>query len=130
MPRLREIPEGLLIEITPRELWRQLTDGDPRPTVIDVREPREFHRGHIPEARPVPLATILSDSVRLPNDRRIVLVCQSGRRSQRAAYALHRLGIMDVAVLQGGMRAWEAANLLEAVEPPGTAGDGAALEER
>ena len=68
--------------------------------------------------------------MRLPNDRRIVLVCQSGRRSQRAAYALHRLGIMDVAVLQGACAPWEAANLLEAVEPPGTAGDGAALEER
>ena len=76
MPRLREIPEGLLIEITPRELWRQLTDGDPRPTVIDVREPREFHRGHIP-ARPVPLATILSDMCACPTTG-YRAVCQSG----------------------------------------------------
>jgi SulP family sulfate permease len=93
-----------------------------------VREPREFHQGHIAEARLVPLTSILADSVSLPGDQSIVLVCRTGRRSQRAAFALHRQGIVDVAVLQGGMRAWEAANLLEAVETPGA--DGAVAEQR
>jgi SulP family sulfate permease len=58
----------------------------------------------------------MSKSVRLPNDRQIVLVCRTGRRSQRAAYALHKMGCMNVAVLEGGMHAWEAADLLEAID--------------
>jgi sulfate permease, SulP family len=128
IPHLSDIPRDVLIAVSPRELWRQLTDDGGAPAIIDVREPREFHQGHIPDARLVPLRTILSDSVRLPNDRRIVLVCRTGRRSQRAAYALHKMGCMDVAVLEGGMRAWEAANLLEAIDLPDS-GDGVHEQE-
>lgn len=116
LPRARDIPAGTLLEVSPRDLWGQLVEDGTPPAVVDVREPREYHQGHIPDARLVPLSSILSDSVRLPNDRRIVLVCRTGRRSQRAAYALHRMGCMDVVVLEGGMRAWESANLLEAVD--------------
>jgi sulfate permease, SulP family len=118
IPHVHDIPPDVLIEVSPRELWEQLTANDTAPAIVDVREPREFHQGHIPDARLVPLRSILADSVRFPNDRRIVLVCRTGRRSQRAAYALHKMGCMDVAVLEGGMRAWEAANLLEAIDMP------------
>jgi sulfate permease, SulP family len=123
IPHVRDIPEGVIIEVDPRELWHQLTDDGAPPAVVDVREPREYHQGHIPDARLVPLRSILADSVRFPNDRQIVLVCRTGRRSQRAAYALHKVGCMNVAILEGGMRAWEAANLLEAVDlsEPGAA---------
>jgi sulfate permease, SulP family len=118
IPHVHDIPKDVLIEVSPRDLWEQLTANDTTPAIVDVREPREFHQGHIPDARLVPLRSILADSVRFPNDRRIVLVCRTGRRSQRAAYALHKMGCMDVAVLEGGMRAWEAANLLEAIDMP------------
>jgi SulP family sulfate permease len=82
---------------------------------VDVREPREFRQGHIAEAESVPLATILSEKVKFPADRQIVLVCRSGRRSRRAAAALQSVGCMNVVVLEGGMQAWETAELLEAV---------------
>jgi SulP family sulfate permease len=84
--------------------------------VVDVREPREYRRGHLPEARLEPLPNILSEDVRFPNDRDIVFVCRTGRRSRRAAYALRQMGVFNVSILQGGMLAWEAAGLLEAVE--------------
>jgi rhodanese-related sulfurtransferase len=45
-----------------------------------------------------------------------VFVCQSGRRSRRAAYAYQEMDGMDAVILDGGMQAWEAAGLLEAVE--------------
>jgi SulP family sulfate permease len=84
--------------------------------IIDVREPREFKHGHIIEATSIPLATLLNNSVELPSGRAIVLVCRSGRRSRRAAFALHKKGIKEMAILSGGMQAWEAAGLLEAVD--------------
>ena len=52
----------------------------------------------------------------LPRDRMIVLVCRTGRRSNRGAYTLLNQGYTNAVVMQGGMVAWEAANLLEAVE--------------
>ena len=82
----------------------------------DVREPREFQHGHIPTAKLIPLPDLLSASTELPADRSLVFVCRGGRRSTRAAYALHKRGYEKVTVLKGGMLAWEAAGLMEAVE--------------
>ena len=104
--------------VAPRELWRLLRAGPPeqRPIVLDVREPREFRRSHIPEAQSLPLSTLLTHGLALANDRPVVLVCQSGRRSRRAAAVLRDLGYGDVSLVEGGMQAWEAAGLLTAVE--------------
>jgi SulP family sulfate permease len=117
LPRVRDIPKGGIIEVNARDLWKRMKrEENSAPLVVDVREPREFKQGHIPDAQLIPLPTILADNVRLPNDRQIVLVCRSGRRSQRAAYALQKMGCMNVAVLDGGMVAWESADLLEAID--------------
>jgi SulP family sulfate permease len=96
-------------------LWQQLRGKD-APLVVDVREPREFKRGHIPQARLVPLGALLAAPPDLPRSCPIILVCGSGRRSVRAAAALRGAGYDNLTILQGGMRAWEAAGLLEAIE--------------
>ncbi len=114
IPLRTQIPTGQVAEISPRELWRQLGGASP-PLVIDVREPREFERGHIPQAQLIPLRQLLSETTDLPRDREIVFVCQGGQRGTRAAYALSRAGYAKAMALQGGMLAWEAAGLLEAV---------------
>ncbi len=118
IPHEHEIPDGTVVEIESKNLWELMYDGEERkpPYIVDVREPREYNRGHIPDANSIPLPQVLKDSVTLPNDRQVVLVCRSGRRSRRAAYALHKIGVMDVVMLKGGMLAWEAAGLLEAIE--------------
>jgi SulP family sulfate permease len=118
IPHYDDVPQNTVSDISPRTLWQQLHNGHhgKRPLVVDVREPREFKRGHIAEAQLIPLPTLLSDEIKLPNDRQIIFVCRSGRRSRRAAYALQHLGCMNVAILDGGMLAWEADELLEAVD--------------
>lgn len=102
--------------VEPRAVWKALQGENP-PVVIDVREPREYRRGHVPEARVLPLSALLTDCSQVPRDSAVVLVCRSGRRSARAARLLRRNGYDNVQVLRGGMLAWEAANLLEAVDP-------------
>ncbi|MCB8944181.1 MAG: STAS domain-containing protein [Ardenticatenaceae bacterium] len=118
IPLLQDIPQDSVVDITPLKLWERLHNGaaEKPPLVVDVREPREFGRGHLPEARLEPLPTILSENVHFPNDRDIVFVCRSGRRSRRAAYALRQMGIFNVMILRGGMLAWEAEGLLEAID--------------
>jgi SulP family sulfate permease len=102
--------------ISPQTLWQQLSNGQRLPLVIDVREPREFKRGHIPGALLIPLSTLFSEEPTLPQDRDIVLVCRSGRRSRQAASLLQNEGYENLLILRGGMLAWEAGKLLEAVE--------------
>jgi SulP family sulfate permease len=122
IPHESDVPSDHIFSLTPEELWRlqHVDTGVVPPYVIDVREPREFKRGHVPDSHSVPLSTIFLDTVKLPSDRQIVIVCRSSRRSRRAAYALQHMGIMNVSILDGGILAWEAAGLLEAIDTFGT----------
>jgi SulP family sulfate permease len=115
IPLHTDIPAGSVAQVTPHDLWHQL-HGDRPPLIIDVREPREFERCHIPQAQLLPLPTLLCEGQDLPPGLPLVFVCRGGRRSTRAAYMLQQQGHQDVAVLQGGMAGWEAANLLAAVD--------------
>jgi SulP family sulfate permease len=58
----------------------------------------------------------LTDCPELPQNRPIIVVCRTGRRSARAADALRKEGYENVTILEGGLRAWEAEGLLEAVD--------------
>jgi SulP family sulfate permease len=104
-----------LASVPSQTLWQQLRGAAP-PLVVDVREPREFKQGHIPQARLLPLSKLLAEPPDLPRDQPIVLVCRSGRRSVRAAARLHEQGYHKLTILQGGMLAWENAGLLAAIE--------------
>ena len=106
---------GDAVTISAEALWAVLYD-EAAPIVIDVREPREFKRGHIPGARSVPLPTLLADTGQVPRDGAVALVCRGGRRSERAACLLRKQGYDNVVALRGGMLAWEAENLLEAID--------------
>jgi SulP family sulfate permease len=97
------------------KLWDELHKSNP-PMVIDVREPREFHQGHIPQARLIPLLKLFGDISQVPKDIPVVFVCRSGRRSTRATFALANQGFENVRALRGGILAWEAAGFLEAVD--------------
>lgn len=85
--------------------------------VVDVREPDEFRAGHIPDARNIPLSSILHEEAPPPPDRPLVVYCQSGVRSQEAVRAWLRRGYTGVASLVGG---WERWSRREPVDPGGT----------
>ena len=103
--------------ITPLELWQELHWGIGQPEVIDVRESREFMRGHIRQAQLIPMSRFDPAKLRLGKEKSIVLVCRSGRRSERVAQALQQAGFTHVRTLTGGMVAWESSGLLEAIDP-------------
>lgn len=111
------VPVSGVAELSPQTLWKKLAHDEPPPQVIDVREPREFKRGHIPQAELLPLPQLLGWLPALPTNREVVFVCRGGRRSRRAAALLYGQGYRNVYILAGGMLAWEAAGLLEAFSP-------------
>ena len=83
------------------------------PMVIDVRRPDEFTGplGHIEGARNIPVAQIPTVATELLRAKQpIVLVCHTDRRSASGAAVLARAGGKHLAVLRGGMSAWQAGN--------------------
>ncbi|EST35157.1 rhodanese-like domain-containing protein [Streptomyces roseochromogenus] len=80
--------------------------------LLDVREPDEWSAGHAPGAVHHPLTELIA-GVPLPPEargRRLVVICRSGNRSQRAADLLAAHGTDAVDVI-GGMRDWAEAGL-------------------
>jgi rhodanese-related sulfurtransferase len=93
--------------LSPADVSRQNADG--LIDVIDVREPMEYATGHIAGSRNIPLNKLTSAP--LPQGP-VVLVCQSGKRSQSGANQLQRLGYPHpVTQLEGGLLAWQDARL-------------------
>ena len=71
--------------------------------LIDVRTPGEFRRGHIKNAKNVPLNEI--GHFTPITDKKVYIICHFGARSKLAAKKLKKKGY-DVINIQGGMHAW------------------------
>lgn len=81
--------------------------------VVDVRGADEFDGplGHIAGAQLLPLDQLESGVDQLPQDRTLLLVCRSGRRSELACAKLAELGLPGAINLKDGMIAWNEASL-------------------
>ena len=81
--------------------------------VVDVREPGEYGAGHVLGAKNLPLARIESGAgdVAKKKDATLILYCDSGDRSGKAAAALRSRATRKVVNLSGGFGAWKQAGL-------------------
>ncbi|MSP24796.1 MAG: rhodanese-like domain-containing protein [Myxococcales bacterium] len=74
--------------------------------LVDVRSREEYAAGHIEGATNIPIQELEGRMEELaPKDQPIVVYCQSGGRSRRAAELLKSAGYSAVHNL-GGMRQW------------------------
>ncbi len=80
---------------------------------LDVREPKEYAGGHLPNAIHIPLSQLDARSGELAKltARPVVAYCESGRRSRAAAAALGRAGFKDIYSLHGGIFGWKKDGL-------------------
>lgn len=86
--------------------------------VIDVREPDEFHGGHIAGALNIPRGILEASAdpttkhrhpvLCTAHDKTILLYCHSGGRSAMAAWVLKQMGFEQAYSLAGGLECWEA----------------------
>jgi rhodanese-related sulfurtransferase len=79
--------------------------------VIDVRQPEEWNRGHIPQAELVPLNGIYSFGKALKEldispDEDVIFVCAMGQRSASASEIALVAGLNKVYNLANGMNGW------------------------
>ena len=92
--------------ISAAELQERLENGD-HPTLVDVRTPAEYFQYHLENVHLIPLDEFASRTGELPLDEEVVLICEHGVRSERAAQYLASLGYERVATMDGGMAAYQ-----------------------
>ena len=81
--------------------------------LIDVCEPHEFAQSHAIGAKNIPLAQLEAQLPSVVKNKSVpvILVCQAGRRSSRAAAQAKKLGYERAQSLAGGLKAWREASL-------------------
>jgi rhodanese-related sulfurtransferase len=83
--------------------------SDAPPVLLDVRTGEEFARGHLAQARHIPLAELPQRVNELARDTPLVAYCLSGTRSASACQFLAQRGFPDLYNLEGGIAAWSRA---------------------
>ncbi|NHJ32143.1 MAG: rhodanese-like domain-containing protein [Asgard group archaeon] len=94
-------------DITPQEAKRRI-DLDPNIFILDVRSPKEFRDGYIPNATNIDVNFINSFAYKLPEDNNtgIIVYCDNGVRSEIGAQKVVNLGYSNVSNMLKGFLKW------------------------
>ena len=97
-------------ELAPADAVRLINNGA---TVLDVRPAEQYANGHIVGARSVPLGELSGklDGLAKKKDRPLLVYCELGNQSAKAAATLRQAGFSQVLHLKGGVVAWQRDNL-------------------
>lgn len=77
-------------------------NGPPRnATLVDLRRPEEYARGHIPGAINVPYERLNCDRVRFDKSKKLVFYCLHGSKSMAACARYERCGYYTCDLLGG-----------------------------
>jgi rhodanese-related sulfurtransferase len=109
-------------EISPAEAAQANNDGQ-LGLIVDVREPREYGEGHVPDSINIPrgllelnadpASPVTNPALSSDLSARVLVYCTKGpgARSLLAAQTLASMGYEHVEVLAGGLVAWAEAGL-------------------
>jgi rhodanese-related sulfurtransferase len=76
--------------------------------LIDVRQPYEYESKHLPGAINIPLSKLKRKNEGIPEDKEIILYCQTGIRSKNAARLIRKNDkTATLSHLKGGLYEWE-----------------------
>jgi len=81
--------------------------------VLDVREAGEFEKGHVVNARHLAIGELAARAGEIEKykSKPVIVVCDSGNRSDKAVATLRKQGFTQVFSLNGGIGAWQQAGL-------------------
>ncbi len=119
MKRYKDLIDEALLRVREIQPWDLVKQQDY--LLLDVREPAEFDRLHIPGSINVPRG-ILEQSCEWDYDetvpelvtarsRPVAVICRSGYRSVLAADVMQQMGYTNVISLKTGVRGWNDAEL-------------------
>jgi sulfur-carrier protein adenylyltransferase/sulfurtransferase len=99
----------------PEELRRYMQNHHEKDyLIVDVRQPEEYRRGHIPGARLLPLPELVQSMDRLPAGKALIFYCHGGGRSMAAAAMVEEEAWGSALYnLTGGMMAWDGGRVAD-----------------
>lgn len=100
----RFIPTKGVTNITIQETKDKFKDK--KVQFIDVRTPEEYRGNHRPQFKNIPLSELPRKTNNLDKNKEVVVICQSGMRSVKAAKLLKKKGFKEISNVKGGMSAW------------------------
>ena len=85
--------------------------------VLDVRTPAEFNSSHIKGANPIPVRNASGSNLNpdlllearineVPKNKKVLVYCRTGRRSDAASTILANAGYLQVYNMAGGITSW------------------------
>jgi len=87
------------------------TASDPNWVVVDVRAADQYSQGHIQNSMNIPLENLVSQLGMIPAGEKIAVCGSLDSDSALAVETLSVFGDREAYVLQGGIAAWQAANM-------------------
>ena len=98
---------GTHLEVSPEELAQKLRSSQP-PRLLDVREADEHARFALPNAKLIPLGSLVNRLSEIEEWRleEVVVYCHHGLRSLHAIAQLQRYGFTKLHNLSGGIDRW------------------------
>lgn len=85
---------------------KELLDADPKPFLLDVREPHEVAICKIEGSINIPLKQLPQNFDALPRGGPILVHCHHGGRSMKAVQLLRSRGFAQAINIKGGIHAW------------------------
>jgi rhodanese-related sulfurtransferase len=81
--------------------------------VIDIREEKEFSKGHLLDSQNIPLSKLSKRLETLNNlkGQPLLIVWATGQRAVSVAGQLYKQGHKPIYLLQGGIESWREANM-------------------
>ena len=84
--------------------------------LVDVRQPGEYTKGHLPGALLIPLGDLAARAAELDNEKQSIVYCRSGVRSKTACQILTRLGFDRVLNMKGGISSYNGEQVEGSVD--------------
>ncbi|WP_372892367.1 rhodanese-like domain-containing protein [Rhodosalinus sp.] len=107
--KTEQVGEATFETWTPEEVHDACRKGEI--VVIDVRTPQEYMFEHLEGALLMPLPFFNPEMLPGQTDKRIVLHCGSGVRSEKMARLAMEKGLDRIAHMEGGFAAWKEKKL-------------------
>lgn len=99
MNKKEDTPKGEIFKITSEQI--ETTFENSSYIIIDVREDYEYNKEHVVDAINISLNEIEKVAEKYPKSTNIIVYCQSGNRSNKAAEKLIELGFLHIYDLGG-----------------------------
>lgn len=101
----RVLPTKGVMHISTTDLKEELNNKNKQ--FVDVRTLGEFKGNHIKGFKNIPLHQLSQKAEKeLSKEKEVIIICQSGMRSQKASKMLKKIGFTKVTNVKGGMSNW------------------------